>query len=253
MSRFKLKFLLATLSVVAANTATATTVITGSVGEFGGQADLLLNPATNVIAVDVFGNGNSVVNGVTFFTDGSTVGGGSATNGGVTVTTTAANQIDNWAAAPAFTGADAGALGEIMRDIRWEAAPSPIGISVSGLATGSTYDLQLLFNEGADRSRHWDIGVDGALVVDNMTSEGIDGVGVWSPNNSFFYRGQFVSSDGTLSIQLAADLGGDAPTGLDNNPILAGIVIHQVIPEPGTSMLLGLGALSLLARRRRRQ
>ena len=246
-------FLVAGLGL-AASSASATTVITGSVGEFTGPDGLFLDPSTNVIAVDVYGNTDSSVNGVTFFTGGQGAGSGTATNGGVTVITSAANQIDNWAGAPAFTGGtagSAGALAEVMRDIRWEANPNPVTVAVSGLTAGGLYDIQLLFNEGGDRDRHFDIGVDGNLVVDNMTSEGVDGVGVWNANNSFFYRGQFMSGDGTFSIALQEQIGGDLATGLDNNPILQGVIIHQ-IPEPSAGLLAMFSGVGLLFLRRRR-
>ncbi|MDP7495176.1 MAG: PEP-CTERM sorting domain-containing protein, partial [Roseibacillus sp.] len=109
------------------------------------------------------------------------------------------------------------------------------------------------FNEGANRDRHFDIGVNGLLAVDDMTSEGN---GVWTNSNSFSYNGTFSSTNaGGLDIVLGREpLPGDpnntAFTGADNNAILQGVVISR-IPEPSSSALLGLGLIGLLARRRR--
>ncbi|MEE3175916.1 MAG: LamG-like jellyroll fold domain-containing protein [Verrucomicrobiota bacterium] len=229
-----------TLLVFSTNNASAFEVITGSVTEFAGPDDLGLDPGSTVIAVDVFGNADSTVNGVTFHTDRAGLGDGvgaegSVTVGDVTVTTTTTHSIDNWSnggGGPAFTGGTEGsaaALSEIMRDIRWSAAPNPISIDVSGLAGGTTYKIQLLFNEGADRNRGWDIAVNDELAVDNFSSEGGDGT--WTNSNSFAYSGEFTSAaDGTIAIKMQNHLGGAAQVAADGNPILQGIVINTTGP-----------------------
>ena len=69
------------------------------------------------------------------------------------MTVTAANSINDWAARPSYSGADPGSadnLELIMQDIRWAQAPAPLTVSVAGLTPGIAYELQLLFNEGAD-------------------------------------------------------------------------------------------------------
>ena len=58
-----------------------------------------------------------------------------------------------------------------MRDIRWNGAPAPVTIDISGLFPGTVYEIQLLFNEGADRDRHWDIGVEDELVFVHTHAE----------------------------------------------------------------------------------
>jgi len=210
-----------------------TIVFTGEVGEFLGPDDLHLDPASAVIAIDVYGDMDRVVNGVTFRTDGQTAGGGSASEGGVTAVTTAANQINDWVPVPpAFTGADPTSvanLAEIMRDIRWMNAPGPVMVDVSGLYPDGLYEVQLLTNEGADRNRRWDIAVEGQQVVDDYSSEGSTAAPaqVWNANNSFYYRGEFaVSADGVLNILMQQHIGGRLPPGGDNNPVLQGVIVH---------------------------
>ncbi|MGK0186101.1 MAG: hypothetical protein ACI9R3_001884 [Verrucomicrobiales bacterium] len=211
-----------------------TVVFTGFVSEIFGPDDLHLDPATAVIAVDVFGDEDREVNGVLFQTDKDDEG--VAERDGVTVTTTATNSIDGWAAAPAFVGGQGDSatnLGEIMADIRWEAAPNPVTIDIEGLTPGALYEIQLLVNEGADRERHWDIGVEDELVVDDFGSEGLTGEagGVWSPENSFTYTGEFApSADGVLNIVMQQHIGGQDQMGLDNNPILQAIIVHSTGP-----------------------
>ncbi|MCH2026206.1 MAG: hypothetical protein MK172_10735, partial [Verrucomicrobiales bacterium] len=87
-----------TLLVFTTNNVSAFEVITGSVTEFAGPDDLGLDPDSTVIAVDVYGNADSTVNGVTFNTDraglGDAVGDeGTVTVGDVTVKTTSTHFI----------------------------------------------------------------------------------------------------------------------------------------------------------------
>ncbi len=243
-----------------ASSAFGVNVLHGNVFEFTSPDQLLLDSGSAVIAVDTFGDADRVVNGVTFQTDAARAPiTESVINGGVTVVTARAaaggGEIDGWAAAPLFTGADATSatnLGLIMQDIRWSLAPDGTTVDVTGLNSGTIYDVQLLFNEGADRDRRWDIGVDGVLVVDDMSSEG---EGIWSPENSFAYQGRFdPGADGALNILLQQHIGGEDPMGLDNNPILQAVIIHQ-IPEPSVTTLIAAMAAVLgvfVGRRRRR-
>ena len=221
-----------------------TNVITGRIIEFTSPDDLLLDPATAVIAVDLYGDADRDVNGVTFQTDGQdpAADGGTVMANGVTVTTSAVNEINDWAAAPAFTGGtgdSAANLAEIMRDIRWHPNPGPITITASGLEPGGLYNVQLLTNEGGDRNRRWDIAVNGQLAVDDYTSEGDSATGVWTPENSFAYSGDFyVPANGALEIVLATQLGGTPFPGGDGNAILQGVVIHSIdAPTPTTKKL----------------
>jgi len=212
-----------------------TNVIVGDIIEFLGPDDLNLDPASTVIAVNVNGDFDFEVNGVKFLEDVSR-GGIATSEGGVTVTTQAPNMISNWATPPVFIGEDATStanLGIIMQSIRWNGAPDPVTVDISGLNPGATYEIQLLTNEGADRNRHWDIAVEDELVVDNYTSEGREAINVWTPNNSFAYVGEFEApADGILNIIMLHQFGGIEPRGTDNNPILQGIIVTEI--GPGT-------------------
>ena len=226
----------------------------GEVIEFGGPDDLRLDPATAVIAVAVNGDVDRVVNGVTFLTDGQGGVTGTATEGPVSVTTSAANQINNWAALQTYTGADqvsADNLALIMQDIRWAPAPTPLTVDIDGLTTGALYEVQLLFNEGGTRDRFWDIELEGTFVVDNFSSKGKEGVGVWSPTNGFAYVCEFEGpADGILNIVLQQNIAGldrTAAPGTDGNPILQGIIVHLLEPidlgfdveqDPGGDLVL---------------
>ncbi|MFT5408063.1 MAG: hypothetical protein ACI8XO_000738 [Verrucomicrobiales bacterium] len=210
----------------------ATTVFVGEIIEFNGPDDLNLDPTKSVIAVSLSSDFDLDVNGVTFLGDGIAAGSGSATSGDVTVTTTAANQITAWATPPTFTGADATStdnLETIMTGIRYETAPAPVAVDISGLTVGASYEIQLLVNEGANHNRQWDIGVGGELVVDNFTSEGFESVQTWTAENSFAYVGEFnAPPGGILNIVMQQHIGGLDPRGADNNPILQAVIVHRV-------------------------
>ena len=101
-----------------------------------------------------------------------------------------------------------------MVGIRWTPFPNPVSVDISGLNPGATYEIQLLTNEGNVRGRHWDIGVEDVLVVDNYTSMGAELVNTWTPNNSFAYVGEFEApADGILNVVMQQQVGGIDPRG----------------------------------------
>lgn len=216
-----------------------TIVNIGEIRPFFGPDDLNLDPDKVVVAIDVFGDSDREVNGVTFLTDKSAPP-------NVTVTTT--YSINDWAVRPEYTGADRESvdnLEEIMRDIRWSAAPSSVAISVSELNPGIEYELQMLFNEGADRDRRWDIAIEGELVVDDFSSEG---EGTWTPRNGFAYIAPFVLEEGddVLNVEMVKHFGGQASKGSDNNPILQAFTITE-ITVPETPESVGISSLEFFA------
>ena len=115
-----------------------------------------------------------------------------------------------------------------MESIRWNGAPNPISIEIKGLKPGTSYEVQLLTNEG--RSRYRGVGCHGGghnWSRTNITSAGRLNEDEWDGTNSAGYVAQFVApADGILNIEMAQDLGGDPPGGIDNNPILNAIVVH---------------------------
>ena len=205
--------IVSTMLVFSCHISSAFEVLNGEIIEITGPDDLELDPSNTVLAVDVFGNSDSVINDVEFFTDRVGLGAQVTSEGivekdVVSITTTATNSIDNWANAQTFTGSDADStfnLSEVMRDIRWSPAPTPLTVDIAGLNSGSIYNLKLLFNEGADQDRGWDISAKGEIVLDNITSEGGDGF--WSPENTFVYSGDLTADgDGNISNEMRNDI-----------------------------------------------
>lgn len=216
-----------------------TVVNVGEIREFNGPDDLELDPSRIVVAIDVFGDRDRMVNGVLFETDKSPP---------ANVTVSAVNSINDWTSRPTYAGADpvsADNLELIMQDIRWTPAPGGISLEVAGLNPGVEYELQMLFNEGADRNRRWDIGIEGELAVDDFSSEG---EGAWSPNNGFAYIAPFslTPGDTTLNVELKQHLGGQAAMGSDNNPILQAFTVTEVTVPP-TPESLALSPLEFFA------
>ncbi|MDE0570689.1 MAG: lamin tail domain-containing protein [Verrucomicrobiales bacterium] len=209
-----------------------TIVNIGEIRPFFGPDDLNLDPDKVVVAIDAYGDSDREVNGVMFLTDKSAPP-------NVTVTTT--HSINDWAVRPDYTGADRQSvenLEEIMRDIRWSAAPSAVEISVSELNPGIEYELQMLFNEGAVRDRRWDIAIEGDLAVDDFSSEG---EGTWTPRNGFAYIAPFVLAEGddVLNVEMVKHFGGQSSRGSDNNPILQAFTITEItIPATPESILI---------------
>ncbi|BCX48261.1 conserved hypothetical protein [Haloferula helveola] len=204
-----------------------TRLFAGHVVEFDSTEDLLLDPAKAVIAVSMYGDSDRSVRGVTFRSDRNASN--QAVEGSVTVTTTANNYIDNWKAAPTFSGANAAALGEIMRDIRYQ-SNGPVTSTIEGLVPGNLYHLQLLTNEGMDWSRFCDISINGSQVADNYSSEGGTETGGSTASNSFAYTVEArADASGTIVVVMQPQIGGNPPpAGNDPNPLLNALVVHRV-------------------------
>lgn len=204
----------------------AETVINiGEIREFTGPDDLELDPAKIVVAIDVFGDSDRTVNGVLFRTDKSPP---------ANVTVIAANAIDGWASRPDYEGLDQASsdnLELIMQDIRWSPAPDGLIVEVNDLSPGVEYELQMLFNEGQNRDRRWDIAIGGELAVDDFSSAG---QGSWNSNNGFAYLAPFSlpAGESTLHVEMRQHLGGQIAMGSDNNPILQAFTVSEITVPP---------------------
>jgi hypothetical protein len=219
-----------------------------TIAEITSPDDLHLDPDSLIIAVDAYGDEDREVNGALFQTDrcdGCPDTEGEVENAGVTYRSISTHFIDGWAVPPNFTGGvgdSADNLSAIMEDIRWSAAPSAVTIELEGLPASAELEIQLLFSEGADRNRRWDIGVvDGdpedidedGLIFDDIQSEGISGdsdlgeEGVWTHENSFVATFTAnANAAGELTVVMQQHIGGQDPPGGDNNPILQAAIVH---------------------------
>ena len=116
-------------------------------------------------------------------------------------------------------------------------SPSEQSINVNGLTASSTYLIQILQGDGRNVNADYDVflGVDGGLTSDslqNMTW------GTTAGGNSV----ASITVSGQTDLQFSLQGSG---TGI------SGVVVSEVVPEPSSAALLGLGGLALIMRRRK--
>jgi hypothetical protein len=227
--------------VLALRCQAATTVNAGSVSNVTGPGSLNL---TNVVYAVNFNGPSLTVNGVNFSPDNTPPPGFSSVG---------PQLVTAWQTKPEFGATtDDNNLEQIYHDIRWtqDGFNPPLQANMD-VTPGQMYRLQILFYGNNPEARGWDIGVEGALVVDNITSLGVDtgsGPPPYSPNLGLVYSYDFVAPDNQVNVQMG-QLGGLGPELIDRNAIWAGITLSQ-IPEPATPLLAGVAMLGLLRRRR---
>ena len=124
--------------------------------------------------------------------------------------------------------------------------PTPAQITMSGLEAGAIYQVQLLFAEGCC-NRGFDVSIEGMLVGNDFSPLAVQGGSVG--DNVFtgvVLSHVFLAADDTLNIAL----NGAGTPYPDKNPIIQGFTL-ELVPEPTSLALLGLGAVALVRRRRR--
>lgn len=115
---------------------------------------------------------------------------------------------------------DADALEEILHSIRWSARPASVNITMENLVPGGEYRLQLLFAEKCC-DRAWDIFVNGDLIVDDFSANGLAGQ---NPALGTYAAHVFVATSSTLEVVLD----GTDSVRPDGNAILDGFTLKQM-------------------------
>ena len=109
---------------------------------------------------------------------------------------------------------------------------SPSGVSISMPVTpGKSYVLQLVFYGNQQENRRWDIEVEGNLVLDEITSLGVQEAGSleFSLGSYLIYRCPVTAGDNTLTVRMGS-LGGGNDGGL-REPILQALTLEEVVTD----------------------
>ncbi|MES2707466.1 MAG: hypothetical protein V4726_12790 [Verrucomicrobiota bacterium] len=141
------------------------------------------------------------------------------------------NSVAPWETRPDFGATPEGeGLAHVFEDIRFSTTTTEAHLPV---IAGETYKLQILWYENkGSYTRSWDISVEGAVSVDQVTSLGATPDGVppdYDPTAGVVFTQQFTAGDGTLDVVMG-QLRGDTP-GTDVNPIWQGLTLERIRPD----------------------
>ncbi len=151
--------------------------------------------------------------GDAFFTNDTTQG----------VVVTASQSLANYTSVELGSSTADNVLEDVYRSIRWNPAPGPLTVALSGVVPGRRYKLQLLFADaGADRV--FDVSVEGKVVADDFSTRAAQGANVAADAGSALVY-EFEAGDSTVNIVLDGSSVGRA--GVDPNPMLNGLTLEE--------------------------
>jgi len=195
-----------------------------------------------VYAVNFNGSGTQTI-GDASFTNMNAIGAGNTSGIGIS----GYNRNLVWGGASDLgSSADNNSLENVMSSIIWSDGLNPGNFDLN-VNAGTDYRLQLLFSEGWDSDRHFDVNVEGAL-LDEVIGTKVGGA-VWqkSPTQGYAMSLDFTATDSILDIDLLRNAPGDT------NYHISGLTLELVsVPEPTTLSLLGLGLAGLGFARRQK-
>ena len=203
------------LSVSAAQAAVIT-VTGGDVGQ-----GLTLNPSNVIYAVDFGGGASTTVQGVSFVTSHANV---------------TADGNNGFDPGDPFSGTETSSddtgLKSIIRSGRFfDFAAGKI--IISGLSANTNYQVDLL---AAGNGRTMTVAYNNGSVVDSQALSG---------STAYNYSNVATSAgDGTLVVNMNVTEG-------FANSVFSAVVVSNPVPEPATVAVVAIGAMGLMARRRR--
>lgn len=202
-----------------------TTVTAGSLAVIHGPADLDLK-GEFVHAINFSANDPALtVDGITFTPDTAPPAG---------ATFVGPNNVTPWQVRPEFGDTpNENNLERIYEDIRWANTGASEQLEAHLPVTpGQTYKLQVLFYGNVSENRWWDIGVEGVMSVDGVSSlgESPDGVSPeYDSSAGMVFSQTFTATDSSLDVVFGQIDG--LPSGGDQNPIWQGMTLEHIVPD----------------------
>ncbi|MBL9166904.1 MAG: lamin tail domain-containing protein [Verrucomicrobiales bacterium] len=217
------------LGVGAWSGSAATVVKLGTVSSVFGPEDLDLEGefvyAVNFSADDPV----RVVKGVTFTPDRTRIPG---------ATFLGPQQVAPWMTTPDFGDSpDDDALEGIFQDIRWANSGASERLRATlAITNGVEYKLQILISANNAENRRWDIRINGAQAVDEITSLGVSPGEGYSSGRATVYTYQFLSKTNSFVVEMGSFFGSN--DGGDRNPIWQGLTLEKIFIPPTPDQVL---------------
>jgi CSLREA domain-containing protein len=141
------------------------------------------------------------------------------------ITVTATNEIASWTTRDFGSSSEDTTLETVFQTIRWDDTPNVITVTLGNLTPGNRYKLQLLFAEGGDYDRRFDVRVNGVLVADDFNVSEAQGIPVKTYAAAAIVH-EFTAT--TTSAQIVLSGQDVATPAVDYNPILNGVTLEQI-------------------------
>lgn len=141
-------------------------------------------------------------------------------------------QVTPWQNRPEFgSSVDAQVLEELCQDIRWANSGGGERLRASlAVRPGEEYQLQILISANTSEDRRWDIRIDGAPAVDEITSLGASPGQSYSAGRATLYTARVLASSDVLVIEMGNLFGQN--DGGDRNPIWQALTLERLFIPP---------------------
>lgn len=150
------------------------------------------------------------------------------------ITVTAPNQISNWTIRDFGNSTADNVLEGVFQSIRWGVPGQPVTVQLANTVPGRQYKMQVLFAEGGDSNRRFDVLIDGTLVADDLNPSTLQGIPMSNYSAGAVIH-EFTATGSTVT--LALDGANVADPAADKNPILSGLTLEE-IPTPALAPVL---------------
>ncbi|WP_018971178.1 PEP-CTERM sorting domain-containing protein [Rubritalea marina] len=215
---------------------TGGTLQAATISTFNQASDLTLSGSYEYLIDIGGGTADRSINGYTFQADDN--------NANVSVAVVDSGGQFNWATTPEYGSTASDNDLELMMHntaLDFGSASSAINIDAV-ISTSQQYELVLYFSNNNDDPRSLNVVVEGTTIESAFQPELPTPLGTGAtPTVGTMITHTFTSTDTNLDIDIVG-----------NGAVIQGFTLQAVaVPEPSSAALIGLGGLTLLARRRR--